>query len=372
MTRYRFELAAPSDDAALRSVMSQTPMPGNVALSFEREPSYLNSNVVHGKQRQTVVCRDTKSDEIVGVATRCVREMFVGGEKKRVGYLGGLRFVKHARKRGLLARGYRFVRELHDSDANAPPFYLTTIADGNTEAINSLTSERAGLPTYRLLSRLHTLVLPIQKGVDCSRLPALKKCEVSKLADPEQLIEFLNVQGFCKTFLPVYESDDFGRPDGTFRDLDRSSIVIAKRDGKIVGCAGVWDQRPFRQTIVRGYSRTIGILRPLINQWSRLTGGIQLPRVGQPLNACFVCFPVVAGDDAAVFHLILRRLVRMAPANASCLLLGLCEDDPLLRIAASHSRWQYTTRLYAVSWDPLSDFVTHQTARPHYLELGCL
>jgi hypothetical protein len=148
--------------------------------------------------------------------------------------------------------------------------------------------------------------------------------------------------------------------------------VVAKREGKIIGAAGIWDQRPFRQTRVRGYSGTIGILRPLINQWSRLTGGIQLPRIGEPLNACFVCFPVVIGDDAAVFHALLKQLMRIAPADAPCLLLGLCEDDPLLRFATALSRLQYTTRLYAVSWDRIPSSVTHPTARPHYLELGCL
>ena len=61
----------------------------------------------------------------------------------------------------------------------------------------------------------------------------------------------------------------------------------------MIGAAGIWDQRSFRQTRVHGYSRAIGTFRPLINQWSRLIGGIELPRVGQSLDACFVCFPVV-------------------------------------------------------------------------------
>jgi hypothetical protein len=370
VTRYRFELAEPSDDAALRRVMAQTPMPGGVTLSFEREPNYFASNSVLGLERQTIACRDTESRQIVGLATRSVREMFVAGEKQRVGYLGGLRIMKHARNRGLLARGYRFVRELHESDPNAPPFYLTTVADGNAGAIEPLTSRRAGLPTYHPLGRLHTLVLPIHKQADDSE--SFANCEISNVEDLEQLIDFLNCHGSGKTFFPAYQHADFVQPDGTFRDLDTSSIVVAKRNDKIIGAAGIWDQRRFRQTIVHGYSSMTGMFRPLVNQWSRLTAGIQLPRIGQPFNACFVCFPIVVGDDGAVFRALLRRLMRMAPAGAPCMLLGLCPDDPLHQAAAAFSRMQYTTLLYAVSWDKIPAVVTDPTSKPHYLELGCL
>ena len=40
MSRYRFDLATEADDAALRRVLADTPMPGRIAVSFRREPSY--------------------------------------------------------------------------------------------------------------------------------------------------------------------------------------------------------------------------------------------------------------------------------------------------------------------------------------------
>ena len=97
MTRYQFELATPADDQAIRRVMAETPMIGSVTVSFQREPSFFEANDVLGRDWQAVVCRDTKQDEIVGVATRSVRPLYVNGIPRRIGYLSGLRFVRHAR-----------------------------------------------------------------------------------------------------------------------------------------------------------------------------------------------------------------------------------------------------------------------------------
>lgn len=376
MTRYRCELAKPGDDAALRQLMAGTPMPGSVALTFRREPSYFASDCVLGPKRQTLIIRDTVKSEIVMVATRAVREMYIGEQRQRVGYLGGLRLLSRVHGQGLLARGYRFLRDLHDSDLEAPAFYLTTIAEGNTPAIRSLTSGRAGLPTYQPLCRLHTLVLPIRRrsAPPKSRTSGFR---VERLTDLQELLEFFDRCATKKTFFPAYSSGDFRRCDssqqcGTFRNLDTSSIMVARRGNEVIGAAGVWDQRSFRQTIVDRYSRLTGAIRPMVNQWSRMTGGLSLPEVGRPLDGCFVCFPVVKNGDEAVLRMLLRQLMQVAPPSAKFLLLGLCDGDSLLPIAQRFSRTNYTTRLFGVSWKNLPDSITTKSASPYYLELGCL
>src|SRR5438876_460202 len=49
MSRYRFDLATPADDADLRRVLAETPMPGAITVSFRREPSYFHGAVVAGR-----------------------------------------------------------------------------------------------------------------------------------------------------------------------------------------------------------------------------------------------------------------------------------------------------------------------------------
>ena len=136
-------------------------MDGQIAVSFRREPSYFAAAAVEGSFRQVVAARDCRTERIVGFGSRSVRRRFFNGQPRAIGYLGALRLLPDHRNRGLLARGFRFFRELH-GDGRAQ-LYLTTIAAGNETAIRQLTSGRAGLPAYHDAGEFHTLAIPLRK-----------------------------------------------------------------------------------------------------------------------------------------------------------------------------------------------------------------
>ena len=305
--RYRCELALPEDDLALRRLMASTPMRGDISLTFLREPNYFEADCVLGARRETLIIRDREKDEIVSVATRAARRMFVAGDSQVVGYLGGLRVAKGSRNRGLLVRGFRYLRERHESDPDRPAFYLTTIAEDNTAAIEALTSGRAGLPTYHPLRRLRTFLIPVQgKRRSCSA-GSDSGVQVKPLSDLAELLEFLRDHGSRRMFFPDYQPTDFGGDkqtgvDCTFRNLDSKSILVAHRMGRIVAAAGLWDQRAYRQTVVQEYPRMIAASRPILNLWWRSSHGIQLPKVGEPLGGCYISFPVIRDDDPNLFR----------------------------------------------------------------------
>ena len=161
VVRYRFELATPQDDLALREVLRATPMDGRISVCFQREPSFFSGSVVEGPFRQVIVCRDTQTSEIVGFGTRSIRDMHVNGSPEPVGYLGSLRLLEPHRSIGLVARGFRFLSELHGDQRTE--LYLTTIAEGNERAMATLTSGRAGLPRYNFAGRFHTFAIPIPR-----------------------------------------------------------------------------------------------------------------------------------------------------------------------------------------------------------------
>src|SRR5262245_44781440 len=110
---YRFELATADDDADLRRVMAETPMPGAMSVAFRREPSYFGAAVVDGRFRQVVVCREADTGRVVGFGSRSVGERYVNGRPASVGYLSSLRLLEAHRNRGLVARGYAYFRQLH-------------------------------------------------------------------------------------------------------------------------------------------------------------------------------------------------------------------------------------------------------------------
>jgi hypothetical protein len=368
MSRYRFELAGPDDDADLRHVLANTPMPGRIALTFRRAPSFFAAPGVNGFLRQIVACRDTASGRIVGFGCRALRRMYVNGEPRTIGYLSSMRLLAEHRNQGLVARGYRFFRELHGDGQT--PLYLTTIAESNEPALRILTSGRAGLPTYHPAGAYRMAALLIRE----QRVPTLADVEIRPAcaSDLAALNRFVQEWGPRRQFFPCYSEVDW-RDGGALQGLNTADVLLARRSGMIVGMLAAWDQSAFRQTVVQSYQGLVGWLRPIYNGWARLRRGARLPPVGEPL--CYVTgtLPLVANDDAAVFDALLRTLLQHSASGPwRYLIVGLAEGDPLLDVLRRYDATWYTTRIYQVCMEDGVSFRNGLDVRPIYLELGAL
>jgi hypothetical protein len=394
MSRFQFELATADDDQALRRLMAETPMPGSVSVTFRREPSFFEATVVDGRFRQVIVARDRATWQIAGVGCRSVRNMYVNGRARPVGYLSSLRILEQHRGTAILARGYAYLRQLH-GDGRAG-LYLTTIAEGNDRAISLLTSRRAGLPSYHEAGNYYTLVVPLTRqkrghsaffaARDAPRVPGVKKVEFPlflpgqtitvrpmRAGDAEELVAFLGAVGAGRQFFPDYSAHDFFTEGGTFKDLRPSDVLSAYRRGEMVGVLAAWNQRSFRQTVIEGYSGRLRWMRGLYNGWARLSGRPRLPAPGCVLRYVTAAIPAVHDGDPEVFTALLRSLIaRLAPEPHDFLLVGLHENDPLLPTARRFSVNAYVTRLYLVCWADGEPLRAELDPRPPYLELGCL
>jgi hypothetical protein len=370
MSRYQFELAGPQDDADLRQVLANTPMPGDIALTFCREPGFFAAPGVDGFQCQVVACRDTSSGRIVGFGCRSLRRLYVNGTPRTIGYLSGIRLLVEHRNQGLVARGYRFFRELH-RDGQAP-LYLTTISEGNEAALKILASGRAGLPIYHEAGRFRTLALPVHAR---SNLEAPKNLYL-RTATPEDwpmIMSFLDKHGPRRQFFPCYEVADVATPAGALFGLQAKLVVLAYRNRALAGLLAGWDQHDFRQTIVHGYAGALRWLRPLYNGWASLTGRPRLPRPGRELRYLTAALPVVVGDDASVFRALLDSLLQMARSGPwQHVAIGLAANDPLATGLSSFAGTEYVTRIFQVAWPDGNALRLGLDGRPPYLELGCL
>jgi hypothetical protein len=155
-----FGLADAADDDALRDLLRRTPMPGEIALAFLREPSFFLAGRAGNLETQTMVCRDGDG-EVVGLGERSIRRAYLDGRPTALGYLSNLRGAVEWRKGLGLARGYRYLHSLH-ADGRAP-FYVTTILEENAYAVALLTSGRVSLPTYEHVATLITYLIPVHR-----------------------------------------------------------------------------------------------------------------------------------------------------------------------------------------------------------------
>ena len=94
--------------------------------------------------------------------------------------------------------------------------------------------------------------------------------------------------------------------------------MVATRAGRVVGCVARWDQRRFKQVVVRGYSRRIARWRPFVNAAGRWLGVPPLPAVGDRLELAYLSHLAVDGDNADVaVALVAAARCGLAPERTS-------------------------------------------------------
>ncbi|HET6249973.1 MAG TPA: GNAT family N-acetyltransferase [Tepidisphaeraceae bacterium] len=156
-SRVQFRIATRGDDAALRQLLRDNPMPGRISLSLQREPDYFAAAAIEGPDHRTIIAEE--NGRVICAGSISTRLRYINGEKMRVGYLGGLRLDSSCRGRtGIIIRGYQFFREMHEH--GGPLIYLTSIVGDNLPARRLLEKGVRGMPSYRFVGELVTLVIP--------------------------------------------------------------------------------------------------------------------------------------------------------------------------------------------------------------------
>jgi hypothetical protein len=325
---YRVEAARPEDDAALRALLRAQAMDGAIRLTLEREPALRLAAEVEGERHYTVVLRQPESGRILACGSRAVRLAWVDGRPARLGYLAQLRRLPAAIGfRRALAAGYAACEASRRPDEL--PYDLTAVVADNRAARRLLERGLPGLPIYRPWSELVTLVLPVggprrrrptavERGT-AELLPAIAACLERNLRRHQ--------------FAPAWTASDLASPVRT-RGLEAADFCVVREPGggdRIAGCLALWDQRAFKQVVVRGYAPALARLRPLVNAVSWLRGGPRLPVPGGPLALAFLSHLAV-DDDRPELLIELVRAARQAAARRGLdyLSCGLAEGNPML------------------------------------------
>lgn len=336
-----FALATSDDDAAIRWLLRENPMPGRISLSLEREPDYFADAGWPGTERQTIVARE--HGHLVCVGNCTVRDRFVNGQPRRVGYLGGLRLDASASGRfDILRRGYGFFQELQA--ARPADFYFTSIAADNVPARRFLERALPGMPAYEFAGEFVTWLLPVNHR---SRPQDLVHAETM---DAGQWFEELNEHGRGYQFAPCWSAREWTALSAL--NLQMKDFCAVPPAGHVSASAMLWDQRAFKQTVIRGYDRWLASLRPAVNLAARLTGAPQLPAIGSTLAYAFVSHLVVDPEKPeALTDLITKMRQRASTRGIEFLTLGFATNDPrLAMLRASFRGREYRSRIYVVRW----------------------
>jgi len=349
-------LAEAADDAALRALLRRAVMPGAVRVAFTREPSYAAGEGTAGASDATVVWQ---RDGALTAMGRCsVRTMHRNGAPTRVAYLGELRFDP---TRPTAARGMRegYAALAGFAAAQGAEGCFTSIAEDNARARRVLENGgRLGLPAYRPLFRLVTMLAPVRarrarpggSGARDGRGSA--RSEECGAGDVDELTSFLETRAARAQLTLIW--DDARWQALAAHGIRPADFVVVRASGRLVGAAAVWDQRAFRQTVIEGYEgvlgRVLGRVRPAVNALRALAGHPRLPAPGETFAQGSL---LGAAVEAPEHWPALWSAVRVRAAARGLDWLAVARDggDPELPVLRRLLRpREYRTTLYDVLW----------------------
>jgi len=368
MPRRVLERATPADDAAVRALLRRTPMEGDIRLTFEREPDASLSATVEGDRHHVFVTRENDG-AVTGLCSRAVRRVWVNGAQARIGYLGQLRSERGAASmRSTFEAGFAACRASHRDDEL--PFDYTSIMADNARARRVLERGVPGLPRYVPLGGLRTLLVPAVSRRAAHSSSGLT-IEPGTAVGASAIASFLQSQYGAYQLAPVWTEADLSSDEVT-RGLPLELFVVALRDGSIVGCAALWDQSAFRQSVVRGYAPWLGRVRSVANVWYSMAGQPRLPAVGERLRIAAISHFAVIDDDPAVAMALIDRVRSNAVSrNLELLVLGLAESRPLVPVLRDRLRARMLESiLYGVLYD--GEESTGLDSRPLHVEVATL
>jgi hypothetical protein len=351
MSLVEFKLASPEDDADLRHLLRVNPLPGEICLSYEREPSYWAAARIEGPLRQTLVAR-SREGRVVGMGSRSVRRLYVNGEAADVGYMSQMRvdpeYAWGAALPKVLAQGWRFFRELHQDGRT--PYYLVSLVAGESVAFRMMTLGLPDWPMLHTVGGLLTYGIYVRRARVLPRLPRGMRVRRATQEDRVAIAECLARNGRRRQFSPHWEASALGDPR-QMQDLSVHDFWLVERGSQVVGTLARWNQRRLKQSVVRGYAASLQNARPFVNMLARLGLAPRLPAVGEPVRHAFSSHFAVDQDDPAVAAALLAAVYNGAvEAGDDYLMLGLDPDHPLSKLVRGYRRVVYATQLFLAAW----------------------
>jgi hypothetical protein len=345
-----FNVAGPEDDADIRALLRDSPLPGSISLTVEREPDTRIAARAEGEPHETIVARYRRTGTIAGVAARSVRDRFVNGSPARVAYLGQLRVSHRCLSKALLIqRGFSFCRKLQQRNPCA--VHLASVATDNSVARRILERGQSEWPPFTPVDDVLTLVMRAG-STRATRSDTLEICSGTEVG-ASALATFLWRTSARYQFAPCWNAEDLTALPG----LELHDFMVATRNGAIAGCAALWNQRPFKQVVVRGYAPALRRSRLLLNLMAPLTGLPHLPRPGQELRFAFVSHFAIEHDDTDTAMLLVGEAAKRArTAGLDHIALGLSRRSQVANAVSMRFRHRsYSTTLYAAAWGGTTD-----------------
>ncbi|HEX2207772.1 MAG TPA: GNAT family N-acetyltransferase [Longimicrobium sp.] len=341
--------ATPDDNAAMCALFADVPMETELALSIRRDPDFSALLRLQSEDWECWVAEE--EGRVEAMASLVFRDGYVGGEIRRVGYLGDLRLSPRVQGRHLLNRVYGPTLA-ESAAARGCAASLTAVIASNERALRALTAQnrrQRGMPRYTPLRdfRIRNVHLALPRLPRRSAFRARRAAE----ADVPAIAAFLDADARRRPFGQPMPEAELRRRLREWPGLRIESFFLAEdRDGALAGCLAVWNAAPVKRTFVAAYRGKMRRVKTGYDLAARVFRFPPLPDPGQELRYLYATHQAVPSGDPEILRALLDRVY--ADHRRSGYVLLSCfapEGDPL---DAAFRGFQFTdlpARLFVVT-----------------------
>lgn len=304
----RVRLATEADNAALCDVVRRVHLRSALDVTQERDPDFFALPRMH-QGAYDVLVAENADGFVGGCGSVIVRDGWVDGAIRKVGYLSDLRAVPGFRGARALPAAYRAALE-RARDVHGAEVFYTVIFDDNQVAKKALLQtgrRRPGQPTYRAMTPFH--MVAVQFTLPCPR----PRGDVRRAApgDRDALVEFLARRARARVMGEDLTPERFAARLELWPDFGLEHFFVARdARGRIVGAVAPWDSHAFKRTRVLGYHGGMRTLKRAFAVGSALLRFPALPEPGDCFRFHWMSHLEVEDDDPGTLQDLLRASYR--------------------------------------------------------------
>lgn len=318
--------ATEQDDARLLELISETMPCNGMILSYERSPRYFDATrTQYTTPDIKLVCLEDKPEHIVAMINLGLKRCFINGQDTEMSYVADLRLDPHYRGKKTL----NFIMDYVYLHFPKHYFFQSVVLNDNAIARHILHQQRQDFPLPYLYDEVATYTISKVKPPKNHQFE-VKTLEPSLISSANEFAQSMK-QHF--NFLPVYDFNDLAQGDHPYwLGMKLEDFKLIYKQGKVVGLFGLWNQKQFKQTKVKEYSKGLKLVRPFYNFIAKRTGQILLPNQNGYLNYLMIHSALCDPNDREAFEQILYQANLDTKAkNFQTFCITLAEQDPRIQ-----------------------------------------
>jgi hypothetical protein len=329
---YELIRATEQDGQEMLEIIESRPTQGLFEVFYTRRPNPVTSYLLENKDTDVYVIKDENGR--IALQGACVpHSVYIGGEKKSLGYINGIR------KRIDFKEKIDWIRMICDAETRVDYDYnYCSILLANKHAQKVFEKRRADMPNLHYVCDYTTfIVAPRKKQIDNGSFTFRK----STIADEKSIVDFLIREGKMYDLFPCFESFD------EFYGLSIDDVYILQQNDEIVCACALWEQSDFKQYVVQKYNGFLKLARTF-SQKSTLLGR-PFPHEGKPLKFPHLTLFLAKNDDAEYYKTMLANIENIITEKYDMFLIGLTKNNAKILLFEKRKTLSFISKIYLIS-----------------------